>query len=1130
MKTALQALATGNTLHIFSRPPVQLDGDPHYVALKKLCTLIEFDEGASDAYMAGCIRTYALDVVMDAGGPTYGSFAGVMALLQGVLRGAHLGYPGTQPGGHIDFTVADQYVVPPGSLQAEKAQEAFMFMRCYQPNGSFRTTVTVAPVRKTTRSDWNLPNSAFVFACFCRLGRITSGLKQTFAEILMSTENSVLWIRNTPLPAAMRIKRSFLIKGIAAGRLILACDVPNEEHMERLRHADLVLDTQIYGGHTTASDSLLQGVPFLALKGEWWHGLVSTSLVCNMMGDVASQFVCCGLEAFKARAVFFATTGIRDLEQHRRSLQAKVDSGQGICDGESWIRDYVNGITEFVRQKRRGSPLTDVFLCAVVDEVSTHRSRTFLNARGDVIGGHGHVAGTAVNLCDSAMVNGEEVSQRISAKHNLQGGEEGAAAKRHKVDSAQQMVVGASRPAEDDGTDDESDSVPMTKAEKNRIRWLFDMALADPDLAREKAYEYLAPRLPVGVEIAQYARPNGSMVWAIQLPCKVPRISSKTGIVKQLATEFPLLYVTKPVHGRGSDLRAGQVIEKGMYITGYDGKFGHKSELKPGQSVSHLVSLSYGLQQYVDSALIPDWTLLEECSLGGKINHAYSSSNVNFSRPEWKSPISNRPTSIYIKAKSGVEPHAVLEAFYTSGAAERDHGILRHHVPEGRNNIKRDALLRVESPVTEALEVLRKVAGFDLLDVCGRGSEGVAVKVQQPGGALPFVVKINTRTVTELSRAGVLCEAALMHRARDHKDPSIGIFSPALCSEIGWGTCAAALLRVNEKLVAAVAMGCFDMDGSKIWRPLGRRFGNGEVTDLLRDVQSVLRGTIQATVWMHKSGLAHGDLKDSNMLLKRQAQTLADPHIAFCVVGGVTYQIVFSDWGHARWSGLTDTASHAFSKRQHGGKDHCTTHIIDAANKKDRISPVHPRELNLAYGLQLRKPGVFRHPGSGTVLFRCPEYDREFKCGEGAVQRRFDQAADMWALGVLGVYLLAPPRLEDGQTDTHLRDLDWAGQLQKASRTAERKLRSERSSGAQLGGKAMHAAVEPDDCGSWIATMVRARYKRDLWPILKDRLSGDRSSEWLSWLDLLHGLLTYSSQARLQANDALEHRFFSMGL
>jgi serine/threonine protein kinase len=148
-----------------------------------------------------------------------------------------------------------------------------------------------------------------------------------------------------------------------------------------------------------------------------------------------------------------------------------------------------------------------------------------------------------------------------------------------------------------------------------------------------------------------------------------------------------------------------------------------------------------------------------------------------------------------------------------------------------------------------------------------------------------------------------------------------------------------------------------------------------------------------------------------------------------------------------------------------------------------------------------------------------------FKPGDGAAQRRFDQAADMWALGVLGVCLSAPPRFEQtGQKD--FRDVNWAERLKNASRVAEKQLKAERSSGAQLGGKAMHAALQPEDCRSWIATMVRKHYQQDRWPILSDRLSGGHKSEWQSWLDLLHGLLTYSSEDRLKANDALEHQFF----
>jgi predicted O-linked N-acetylglucosamine transferase (SPINDLY family) len=136
-KVQLLEWAQRNTLFIYSRPLIQLDGDPYYEALKKMCTIIEFKEETSDAEVAKCIIGDSPDVVLDAGGPTYGSFTGVMALLpRHILRGAHLGFPGTQPGGHIDFSIVDQFVMTPGCAQAEGADEAFMFLSCYQPNDS----------------------------------------------------------------------------------------------------------------------------------------------------------------------------------------------------------------------------------------------------------------------------------------------------------------------------------------------------------------------------------------------------------------------------------------------------------------------------------------------------------------------------------------------------------------------------------------------------------------------------------------------------------------------------------------------------------------------------------------------------------------------------------------------------------------------------------------------------------------------------------------------------------------------------------------------------------------------------------------------------------------------------------
>ena len=86
------------------------------------------------------------------------------------------------------------------------------------------------------------------------------------------------------------------------------------------------------------------------------------------------------------------------------------------------------------------------------------------------------------------------------------------------------------------------------------------------------------------------------------------------------------------------------------------------------------------------------------------------------------------------------------------------------------------------------------------------------------------------------------------------------------------------------------------------------------------------------------------------------------------------------------------------------------------------------------------------------------------------------------------------------------------------------------SSGGKRASEALHALSVPEDRGSWIAAMVRVLYQTDRWPILSGCLSGDCGSQWLSLLDLQQGLLRFTSEDRLKANDALEHMFFGLNL
>ena len=55
--------------------------------------------------------------------------------------------------------------------------------------------------------------------------------------------------------------------GIDGRRIVWARRLPKREHLLRHAAADLFLDTLIYGAHSTATDALAGGLPFLTLAG-----------------------------------------------------------------------------------------------------------------------------------------------------------------------------------------------------------------------------------------------------------------------------------------------------------------------------------------------------------------------------------------------------------------------------------------------------------------------------------------------------------------------------------------------------------------------------------------------------------------------------------------------------------------------------------------------------------------------------------------------------------------------------------------------------------------------------------------------------------------------------------------------
>ena len=67
--------------------------------------------------------------------------------------------------------------------------------------------------------------------------------------------------------------------GINKDRFVFATHMPVEEHLNRIKQADLFIDTLPYNAHATTSDALRMGLPVLTCVGNSFASRVAASLL-----------------------------------------------------------------------------------------------------------------------------------------------------------------------------------------------------------------------------------------------------------------------------------------------------------------------------------------------------------------------------------------------------------------------------------------------------------------------------------------------------------------------------------------------------------------------------------------------------------------------------------------------------------------------------------------------------------------------------------------------------------------------------------------------------------------------------------------------------------------------------------
>ncbi len=228
----------------------------------------------NDVEAAKRIGADKVDILVDLKGHTQGNRLGICALRPAPVQAAYLGFPGTTGADFIDYVITDRIVTPEEHLPFYSEQPAYL-PHTYQVN-DHRQAISERGFR---RADFALPEYAVVFCSFNQAYKIEPVMFSVWADILNAIPGSVLWLLASTAFAEGNLRDEAKARGVAPERLIFAGKLPKDEHLERTRLADLVLDTRICNGHTTTSDALWAGVPVITLLGAHFASRVSASLL-----------------------------------------------------------------------------------------------------------------------------------------------------------------------------------------------------------------------------------------------------------------------------------------------------------------------------------------------------------------------------------------------------------------------------------------------------------------------------------------------------------------------------------------------------------------------------------------------------------------------------------------------------------------------------------------------------------------------------------------------------------------------------------------------------------------------------------------------------------------------------------
>lgn len=235
--------------------------------------------GCSDDEMVQQIRADRIDVLVDLAGYTERNRLGIFARRAAPIQVTWHGYPDTTGLGSMDYRLVDAVTDPEGIADALASETLIRLPHGFIGGVPHAVLPPVPPPPAFAKGH-------ITFGSFNSFAKINSQVIALWSRVLGATPGSRLLLKSSNRIDAWahhRLLAAFAAEGTSPDRIAFrARAAGTEEHLGLYGEVDIALDTFPYNGTSTTMESLLMGVPVVALLGSGHAARVSASILAHI--------------------------------------------------------------------------------------------------------------------------------------------------------------------------------------------------------------------------------------------------------------------------------------------------------------------------------------------------------------------------------------------------------------------------------------------------------------------------------------------------------------------------------------------------------------------------------------------------------------------------------------------------------------------------------------------------------------------------------------------------------------------------------------------------------------------------------------------------------------------------------